>query len=136
MTLQKALKEAQKRYGKAARVETRPRAARIGIHGEFVQSHFVFGRKNGPEWKMGRYLCNQCSDVREEDAGTDMVERKVWHKAGGFQASCVVGVVMMKMFFEVRAEAESFEKCFEIIDERHRKAKEAQELRELAKAGV
>lgn len=107
MTKQQALKAVQKLWGPRAAVKMEPKGARVGEHGEYVKAHLVINTKGDP--KEGRYLCQRCSATVVE--GSDVVERRVYHCAGGWQASYSIGVVADFGFaaFHVRAEAESFE---------------------------
>jgi hypothetical protein len=106
MTRQAALKICQGFWGKSAAVQMTPRAGRVGFHGEYLPSHGVSNAKGSP--KIGRYRCAHCSDSYVDDRD-DLIIRDVWHTAGGWQTAYKIGILALGMFFEVRAEADSFE---------------------------
>lgn len=111
MTRQKALKAAHAILGKRAAVQALPNGGRIGAHGEFIESHFVNNTKDSP--KQGRYRCSRCSTATVDDAN-DFIDRGVWHLAGGWQRSYRVGYIDTILgAFNIRAEGDSFEACFE-----------------------
>lgn len=110
MTQQRALKEAQERWGAKAAVQVTSKGGRIGAHGEYLPSHIGNNRKD--DLRQGMYWCAGCSSM-EPDGDGNVIERRVWHPLGGWQSAYKVGVIALGMFFEVRAEADSFEAAFE-----------------------
>jgi hypothetical protein len=111
MTQKQALARAQKLYGKNAAVEVRKNGGVVGAHGEFVKSESVMTKGD----RAGRYLCRACSTARLEDADTDYVERRVWHRHGSYQVAYRVGRIDLGMFFSCKGEGDSFEAAFAAI---------------------
>lgn len=135
MTRQAALKICQTFWGKTAAVQMTTHGARIGKHGEYVASHVVSNAKGSG--KAGRYLCMQCSTKAiDAEAQDDFVERNVWHKPGGWQTQYKIGIVMMRTFFEVRAEAESFEAAIAIVRAKRKANEDARIAREQTQAAT
>jgi len=118
MTMQQAHKRAVALIGKRARVEVRPNAGRIGHHGEYVKAHLV-NRRDG-SLKEGRYLCKACSTLTVDENG-DVIDRDVWHLAGGVHISYVVGFVDSHLgFYHLKAEGGSWAECFAQLEEAKR----------------
>lgn len=109
MTRQAALKKAQGLWGKRAAVRVEPKGGRIGYHGEYLRGHIGNNKKDDP--RFGMYYCKACSST-ESDGNGGLIERRAWHPLGGTQAAYTLGVIALGMFFEVRAEADSFEAAF------------------------
>lgn len=113
MTRQHALKRAQTIFGQRAAVQIQPRGARIGAHGEFIELHRGNNRSGDP--KCGKYLCSQCSSMTMDD-GYNLIEQRVWHPLGGFQASYRIGFIDSIIGgFNIRAEGATFEDAFEKV---------------------
>jgi len=124
MHTKEALRQAQQRWGKHGAVKIEPKGGRVGQHGEFVSAREVHvsvaGRPENP--KAGYYRCSQCTVMNERDGEGNVVDRFVWHRAGGVQAAYVVGTVMLGMFFEVKAEGDTFDAAFAAADAKRGKA--------------
>jgi len=115
MTVKQAHKRAVQLLGARARVEVRPNGGRIGHHGEFVKLSQMWGIGKGSsahERRFNRYRCAACSTATVDETG-DLIERDVYHKAGGQHIAYVVGFVDSFLgAFHIRAEGGSWAECF------------------------
>lgn len=113
MTINQALAQARRRFGKAASVKKTPSGAFVGLHGEFVKAHFVVREHTGVHRnaRAGQYYCHACSQAEGGDA-------RVYHLPGAPQTAYAVGYVGLGIFFCVEGEGDSWRAAFDDADRR------------------
>lgn len=116
MTMQQALGQARRRWGKAAAVKKTPRGAFVGEHGEYVDATWVRS-KDSKHARAGHYYCSTCS----------VGDERVYHVPGSPQTAYAVGYVGLGVFFCVEGQGDSWRAAFDKADaaEQRRKAEYA-----------